>query len=280
MSHPVEVNLNVNIDASGTINVFGYVPETHDNIVDCSLGLAVAALYDVAKTGVTIDASSQLQANSFFEFMEKDSSFGSIEARLSAAEGRDYKVLVKSFVNGLHASLRDKLDATAAEPFNNAKYTLDSQRKSDNFGRLALRVYADHLFGHIDATAAITNDVDFMNFMNGPDVNVDPSNGVITPDSSKASLAARLVKAVIESGNNITEIAKQVIGQDATRTMDDDNNELAPGNWHPLQFRADDILYMKINLQAPNVTISQGQQYEKPTTAMSTISYTIKVKLV
>jgi hypothetical protein len=53
-------------------------------------------------------------------------------------------------------------------------------------------------------------------------------------------------------------IVKQVIGQDATRAMDQDNNQLAPEVHHLLRFYPNDKIFINITLQKPNVLVSSG----------------------
>jgi hypothetical protein len=79
-------------------------------------------------------------------------------------------------------------------------------------------------------------------------------------------------------------IARQVIGQDASRAMDQDNNVPAPDVRQALKFIAGDIIYMNIKLKQPTVTVGAGQNVLKATLdgkfplANETI-YTLKITL-
>jgi hypothetical protein len=258
---PVEVNFDIQIDASGTVEVLGEAPEVQNNVVVAEVKLPVATLYDAS--------------NSFFEFKEpadRSDIFGQLSAN-GSEEGRDYKTLVEPLVLGLQNTLTGVLDASAAFPFSEYN-TVEAYYKPTNFGELALAAYAHYMFGHVAATAAITNDEAFVARMNSDasgseslGENVDASGApTAVPDELNAYLAHRLVAALIASGNaNATKIAKQVISQDASRAMDQDNNELTPEGWHELKFIADDVIYMRIKLAAPKVEFGPSSSANKVT---------------
>ncbi len=304
MPSPVIVNLNVNVDATGNIEVFGSAPDDQANVVVASQTLPVNALYDSTKNG-TMGAG-------LIEFWEPSADLGNIYAKL--ADGSDfningaasYKQTAKVLASGLQRLLVDSLDASAASPFNkyggNANYTTCS-----DFGRLALSTYAHYLFGHVDATAAITNDEAFMSSMlslystdyvkdaqkDNPsgrygdwskksDVNsIDVDSWSSTQTSSDANLAIALVKAILAKATSaplsatrstpaataagavygsdtLANIVKQVIGQDASRAMGQDNNQLTPDVHQILRFEPGDTIYVSITLNTPVVTILNG----------------------
>jgi hypothetical protein len=55
-------------------------------------------------------------------------------------------------------------------------------------------------------------------------------------------------------------IAEQVLGQDASRAMDEDNNAILPEGKQALKFIAGDVIYMNIQLQEPEVVTGSGQK--------------------
>jgi hypothetical protein len=57
---------------------------------------------------------------------------------------------------------------------------------------------------------------------------------------------------------------EQVLGQDASRALNQDNNALAPGVRQELQFIAGDKIYMNIRLKRPAVTVSNVSQQSAP----------------
>ena len=58
----------------------------------------------------------------------------------------------------------------------------------------------------------------------------------------------------------VKAIAEQVLGQDASRAMDEDNNEVTVDKKQALKFIAGDIIYMNIKLQKPDVVVGSGQK--------------------
>jgi hypothetical protein len=103
-----------------------------------------------------------------------------------------------------------------------------------------------------------------------------------TGSMSDANLARRLVAAVVTKGltgttlkvskvndpaitadvdkkKELAWIVAQVVGQDATRLMNEDNTERTRDIHQLLRFYPGDIIYMNIKLNMPTVTIGQGQ---------------------
>ena len=180
----------------------------------------------------------------------------------------------------------------AATPFNDLKYgslvpDTNPNRIAANFGDVALRAYAHYILGHAGATAAISNDKAFIdsilnfvpytgvNDLNEPDTEFkNVQAGTVT----NANLANLLVQAIGEKlPNDVKNIVEQVIGQDATRTMD------VPSNIRqPLKFIAGDIIYMNIILNKPTVIVGGGQQVLDSTLMNKysvTENYTLKITL-
>jgi hypothetical protein len=99
--------------------------------------------------------------------------------------------------------------------------------------------------------------------------------------ATDANLAVALTKAIVLKGANeaisavqstaqsaldgaqfstdsLANIVKQVLGQDATRAMTQDNNELSPNVHQVLRFYEGDVIYVSITLKQPGVTVSAG----------------------
>jgi hypothetical protein len=302
----IEINLNVEISANGELNVLGYSPTAPSNIVIATNTLPVDALYDSA-SGVGL-----------FEFWEPDN-LNDIEAQLASTQTlggvQGYKITAKKLALGLQNVLIGELDAKSAEPFSTApKYgaanTQNGNRVMTGFGRLALMAYAHYLMGHVQATAAITNDTDFMKGMLSLNsdtltdykyANIGNYNASAAPWSTSgtptdANLAARLVKALLDANtssslvsngaaNSVANIVNQVIGQDASRATDEDNNKYSPENHGLLRFYPDDIIYVSINLTTPVVNVGTGQLVSDETlqdlytNATGDKKYTLKITL-
>lgn len=242
----VTVNFNVTIDASGNIEVFGQEPPSITNKVISTVPIPAAVTEGI------------------IEFWEPSDAIGTRKATFRAEE----RYIRTDIAHALNSCLGSSIDCSGAVPFNDAKYSGDSDYTTQSdFGRLALSAYAHYLFGHMAATAAITNDQDVMNNMlatplyseSGANYTVDGSvNPEWTTSSSvNANLACRLVHALVTSGDaNALAIAEQVLGQDSSRALDQDNNEIAPDNRQLLRFLDGDKLYVNIKVLRPTMYVS------------------------
>ncbi len=301
----VRVDLNVEVDTSGNITVFGQGPSGEiTNPIYPSVTLPATCLYDPS------GFSNNGVSNSLIEFWEPSDSLGNITAILSgsdsslASNSRDYTKFTKKFARDLQAILEGSFDASGADPFNvtnddgvTKKYTDSNYYSANNFGRLALSAYAHYLFGHVAATAAITNDTEFIRsilswtsndaYMYTNTTSIPDVSGTLWGDSSasasNANLAMRLIyKLITHSNTDITNIAKQVIGQDASRAMGEDNNQLDPDMRSPLRFYAGDTIYMNIKLKRPEVIYSphtNGNPLNASSLFTQDINYTLCITL-
>jgi hypothetical protein len=272
----VVVNLNVQVDTSGNLVVFGEDAQPVQNVITASVNLPVRALYDAS------GASNGGLLNSLFEFWEPEEALGERRATLSGnidpsgvpVSDRDYTKMSKKFVCDLQAVLDGSFDCSGASPYSDPQYASTTlYNTQSDFGRLALSTYAHYLFGHVAATAAITNDQQFMDAMlskvNGAykyasaSAVAGLSNGtewLNTGSSTDADLARQLVGSILIKNNDaILAIVNQVLGQDASRAMDQDNNALAPGVRHALKFIAGDTIFMNIKLITPAISVGSGQ---------------------
>ena len=261
MAANVVVNLDVNTNATGTVQVFGQSQPTITNKVIASVPVPVADLF---VSGISSLIEFQGQDNDIAGRLESvwttnEPGAASRKAHLGAS---------------LQESLLGALDATDAAPFNTTvlgqpKYSAAGHKNYTSFGSLALGSYAHFLFGHVDATAAIDNDTTFISKMNG-------TNEV----AGEANLGAKLAALISTlSPAQCAAIAKQVIGQDASRAMGEDNDNSLPDGWQRLRFKAGDKIYVSVTLQAPTVTVTANNaaQQSEPTAALysSSIKYMI-----
>jgi hypothetical protein len=294
---PVVVNLNVSIDTSGNLNVFGQDVSGVSNVIVAEQPLPANSLY--------ADASSSL-----IEFWEPTTDLGTRKATLSGKAdaggvapitGNDYKAFSKKIVYNLQQVLQGAFDCSGAVPFNEYTST-EAYYKPGNFGRLALSAYAHYLFGHVAATAAITNDKAFIQAMLSQDSNdaykyateadvagnTDGTEWLNIGSATDADIA-RLIAGQILTKNDaaILAITEQVLGQDASRAMDKDNNALTPGVRQALKFIPYDTIYVNIKLVTPTVVIgSEDQQVSDttlegkyPNSSSADINYTVKIVL-
>jgi hypothetical protein len=160
---PVEVNFNITVDADGVVNILGEEAPTVERVIVADVKLPVNALYD---------ASTAL-----IEFWEPENNVNDIHVSL-ANSGDDiavdasnnpidltnaYKVCSKRLARGLQKVLCGKFDASGISPFED--YSDERQYTQRNFGRLTLANIAHDVFGHVDATMAITNDKTYIKSM-------------------------------------------------------------------------------------------------------------------
>ena len=291
---PISVNFNVVIDASGNLEVFNAAAPIVSNVIVAEHTLPVTALYDanVNKGLLELWEPSDAQGDIKVQLADTDRT---TEGGLNFTSA--YQTYSKALASGIEGLLCDSFDCSGAAPFsaytNNVEYY-----KQRDFGRVALATYAHHLFGHIDATAAITNDKAFVHSMlsvnaAGDDETVNGASARAaawtksttaniqawdtTSSGTDANLALRLVKALVTKGldgsgapttslvsagnpASLANIVAQVVGQDASRLMNMDNSQRTRDQHIALRFYPGDVIYMNIILKAPNVSIGLTNQ--------------------
>jgi hypothetical protein len=265
---PIIVNLRAAIDASAEVAVFGPSEERVSNVVWCDVSLNVAGLYDGSQ-------------NAMFEFWETAAEPGAFNAQI--ATGRDASAVALTFAQSLAAVLQGGMDASAANPFQN--YGQRAYDHYDSFGDLALAYAAEGMFGHPSATAAITNDDEIINGFNSDTSASDGLNGETptAPTQTNQALAHRLAHALLHSSGTVaTQIARQVLGQDASRATNEDNSERKFDEKAALRFYENDVVYVAITLN--NFVASVGsasgvlaQQYSPVTPTAET--YYLRIRL-
>jgi hypothetical protein len=266
----IRVDLNVTVDAEGTISVFSSEEETVSNVIYAQVGIPATSFYDAT-------ASKGL-----IEFWEPSTALGD-----KAVAYKDKEEMAKLIASNLQNVLKGQMDAfegssAVASPFNDAKYNTNAEqyRKHSDFGRLALAAYAHYLFGHQAATAAITNDEAFMRGILSTDASGawtksttgNVSTWSVTQTVTDANIALNLAKLIVTKSEtqkvsevtadsaSLANIVRQVIGQDASRAMDQDNNALLPEMRQLLRFFPGDKIVVNIKLRAPTVTVGTGQK--------------------
>jgi hypothetical protein len=314
---PIAVNFNVEIDASGNINVFNAAAPVVTNVIVAEHILPVTALYNEnTNTGL-------------LELWEPSDDQGNIKVQLanvdSSAQGGlnltgKYQTSAKALAAGLQAILCDTFDCSQASPFSNYTSNVEYYKQRD-FGRVALATYAHYMFGHVDATAAITNDKAFVEgvlSINAEGDNetaggaaaraaawtksttTDVQSWSTASSGTDANLAIRLVKALVAKGldgagvptvssvndeqltEKLASIVAQVVGQDASRLMDYDNSQRTLDQHILLRFIAGDVIYMNIRLRAPSVNVGATNQQVLGSTLENMYSeenFTIKITL-
>jgi hypothetical protein len=182
----VSVNFDVAIDANSKIQLFGETFTAPGNVIVADVTLPVTALYDASgQTGL-------------LEIWEPSDALGSIKCQLANDGGADgtnlagaYQVAAKALAAGFQAILEGEFDCSGATPYA-GNYSAPEYYKQENFGRVALGMMAHYLFGHVDATVAITNDAAFVDAMlsTGSGMAVDTA-GMLSPGMSLPLLEMR-----------------------------------------------------------------------------------------
>jgi Flp pilus assembly pilin Flp len=330
---PVTVNFEVEIAGNSNLSVFGSEAPIVSNVIVAERQMPVAALYDAVNNKGLIELWEPSSDPENIYVQLANSNF---ENNLSGA----YEVTAKIFAKELQKILCDEFNCIGAAPFSDPKYSssgtpITQYTKQRDFGRLALAVFAHYMFGHVDATAAITNDNAFVKnilslnkagvdattaaatgtatdrYLAYDTTEIDGSNilsWAVTHSATDANLAKRLTVELIKKGldlNSTIEVSKvndpvitaeedkkkklawivrQVVGQDATRLMNEDNSERTLNYHRLLRFYAGDMIYLNIKLAKPTVSVGSGQQSGITPTSLADSyqlqSYTIKITLV
>jgi hypothetical protein len=243
----VEVNFNVLIDAKGEIELFGESAPVVENVIVAKQSLPVTALYEADASGADVAG--------LIEIFEPSTAQGNIRCQLANDGGEDgpdlsgvYQTAAARLAHGFERLLCDEFDCSGSDvvPYNETRYhgIVEYQTQRD-FGRVMLGVYAHYLFGHVDATAAITNDKVFVHSMlsctaggdaesltdaSGAEVRYNSWTGATdisgknvenwnfaadaTAPGMDAKLAVRLVKAIIEKGKAGGDISGAIVTSD------------------------------------------------------------------
>ena len=236
----VEVNFNVEIDAKGELILFGEAAPIVENVIVAEQTLLATALYEADASGADLAGLVEIyepvnaQGNVRCQLADTDSS-ATGGADLSAA----YQTAASRLANGLERLLCDEFDCSGVAPYDDAKYAgIAVYQTQRDFGRVMLGVYAHYLFGHVDATAAITNDKAFVEAMlstSAGGASEDASGAVVryggwtaptgnvetwdfaadvTAPGMNAKLAVRLVEAIVKKGKAGSAIAGEIVTSD------------------------------------------------------------------
>jgi hypothetical protein len=245
----VTVNLDVTVDATGNISVFGQAPSVMENVIVANTQLPVTNFYKnsddslIRFQGATINGTETI--------------LGFLDQNFTGTS--------ESSSNDLKQVLNGTFNCANATPF--ADYPTNDYKTQNSFGDLSLASYAHSLFGHVAATAAISNDTELISKMNGDGVN-------------DAQLNIKLANAIRSLSNDkCGAIARQIIGQDASRAHNYDNDSNTPNLTQALEFRGGDIIYVSIRLQEPTVSVSNNVANAPAANKYKETVYVIKITL-
>ncbi len=222
----VTVNLAINVNAAAPeVEVFGQTMYDPTNVIT---------------VGSTLDKDL---LNGLIKFQGQGDAIAAAFKPTAGADLTAKATLLANAIAGLltSGSVPDDLDGTQAVPFSSYTTTA-THAKFDSLGELMLSFYAIHLFGHPQATAAITNDSEILAHMNGAGLNL-----------------AGLLLAAFEAKTtgNLLDIVEQIIGKDAERAKNADNDNTSPDSWQDLEWKGGDKIVFQLTAKAPTtVTIA------------------------
>lgn len=216
----ISLNLGVTVDATKQVEILNRNADAVADAVICSVQMPHTSLYDASSQGVFM----------FWESVNRDTVSGEV---IPSAGSHGLTRGGGDLAANLRLCLVGGLDATAAPIFST--YPAVYQTPS-SVGELALSYAAHGLFGHVAATAAITNDTSIVSYMNGTG-GTNADLGKLLEDAIYALTAAE-----------VSTLAQKVIGQDAARARDEDNNEFEPEVRHALPFMAGDVIFVAVQL--------------------------------
>lgn len=255
MPTPVIVDLNVMVNADSELIIFTEPPAGGNNIIKAAFNIP------------------SISFNGLIEFWEANG--GDIHSHLDLTNVNGniaYKTTAVSLYNNIKNVLDNSFDCEEAEPFTTAMgATGDNYRYQSNFGKVALGQVANEVFGHVAATAAITNDEAFVTSMLNGDVSTTWNNIYLYGNQqsiSKPNLANALVRTLMMKGYKkdasnadieikdeedaplLTLITKQVIGQDPSRA------KVSTSGHIKLSFSPGDVVFMTVNVLAATLSLS------------------------
>ncbi len=286
MSNNVTVNLNVGATAAGAISVFGESAPEPQEVIVAMQPLPLSVFYS-ANGGV--DSTTGIDAaTGMWRFKEPSTAPNTRVAEVSKNEldAPGYSSLTiadgtNPLIEALHACFTagsahpldtrasEDVGAAVAQPFDADKYNANAEdyRVYPTIGALALALAAHEIFGHVQATAAISNDTDFVEHM---DTNSNTeflsglAGGVYTApeDAAGANIASQLAYAIANmSDSDALAIVESVIGQDAERAKNSDATVPSPDTWKVLEWKENDVVFVQLSLSLPEITSGTGQQF-------------------
>jgi len=227
----VTVNLHINVNVQGNVDIFTASGEQMKNVVVCAQKLPVAALYQSASV-------------SALQFYEPTGVPGEISGNVNAAFAEGTGTIFGEFETGMQTVVAATLDASGAAPFST--YTgISKVQKFASFGDLVLSLYAHYIFGHAAATAAIDNDTNLVAYMNS-----SAAEGGANGGADIGLLLARALAAL--SPEVATTIVRQIQAQDPSRTRGLGNNQ---DQAQAVVFAANDTIFVQITVEEPSLSV-------------------------
>lgn len=257
MSRPVTVNLNVSVNADSELIIFTEPPAGGENVIKAAFNIP------------------SISFNGLIEFWEANGGDINSHLDLTVVDGKvAYKTTAVSLYNNIKSVLNNSFDCKEAEPFTTAMNAVgddSTYRYQANFGKVALGQVTNEVFGHVAATAAITNDEEYVTYMLNGDLSTTWDNiyaygsqqSISKPNLANALVRTLMMKGYKKDASNadieikdeedaplLTLITKQVIGQDPSRA------KVSTSGHIKLSFSPGDIVFMTVNVLAATLSLS------------------------
>lgn len=223
---------------SSLVELFGVSAEDISGYV-LDLGQVAGSL-----AGFYVDGS-----NCLIEYQQASGDRNDLTAQTAAAAGANWakKAVATALAAALHATLIDENEDINTGVKANSGEGTDIPMKSQytpyqSLGDFVVEWLAANVFGHPQATVAISNDEAIIALLHAQAAVVDVA--AVSPLTTGA-VAMRLIQALYQATEDkLQNVAEQVLEQDPTRFRSEDNKE----DFEALKWAVGDVVYFKIQL--------------------------------
>ena len=225
---------------SSLVELFGVSAEDISGYV-LDLGQVAGSL-----AGFYVDGS-----NCLIEYQQASGDRDDLTAQTAAAAAANYakKAVATALAAALHATLIDESEVINTGVKVNSGEGTDIPMKSQytpyqSLGDFVVEWLAANVFGHPQATVAISNDEAIIALLHAQAVGEDADVAEVSTLTTGA-VAMRLIQALYQASEvNLQNVAEQVLEQDPTRFRSEDNKE----DFEALKWQVGDVVYFKIQL--------------------------------
>ena len=224
---------------SSLVELFGVSAEDISGYV-LDLGQVAGSL-----AGFYVDGS-----NCLIEYQQASGDRDDLTAQTAAAAANyAKKAVATALAAALHATLIDESEVINTGVKANSGEGTDITMKSQytpyqSLGDFVVEWLAANVFGHPQATVAISNDEAIIALLHAQAVGEDADVAEVSTLTTGA-VAMRLIQALYQASEaNLQNVAEQVLEQDPTRFRSEDNKE----DFQALKWQVGDVVYFKIQL--------------------------------
>ena len=253
----VFVDFSVQVNADSSLDVFGSSFAEPNNLIIPAKTLPLNALYDpLTQTGLLeYWEESNDPSNIYVKFASTNgTSVGG--PNLSSEDGGAYNLYLKRIGKAIQRILCDEFNCEGAIPFNASKYNGTAFTTPKHFGRLALSTFCHFLFGHVDATVAVTNEIEFMkNMLSLTGAGADAA----VADSTSSGPANRFSAF---SSEHLTDLTSNAIASWTNLEGTPEDSNLAKRLAHSIYLKGTDEGSLKISKVTDNALTEEERKNE------------------